>query len=86
MPFQNLYLSNHSKHTLTLGVENIVGTKRKIKESESETGQVTIDRVIENNNAPTKKTCSLKLSLNEEYHINSKNMLSGETKDLVPQL
>ena len=39
--------------------------KRKIKESESEAGQVTIDKVIGNNNAPTKKTRSLKLSLNE---------------------
>ena len=69
MPFQNLYLSNNPKHILTLEVENIVGTKRKIKESESEAGQVTIDEVIDkvrgNNNAPTKKTPSLKLSLNE---------------------
>ena len=44
MPFQNLYLSNHPKHILTLEVENIVGTKRKIKESESEAGLVTIDK------------------------------------------
>ena len=65
MPFQNSYLSNNPKHILTLEVENIVGTKRKIKESESEAGQVTIDKVRGNNNAPTKKTRSLKLSLNE---------------------
>ena len=71
---------------ISLGVENIVGSKRKITERKSEAGELTIVKVIGNNNVPAKKTRSLKLSLYEEKHINSNNMLSDELIDLAQQL
>ena len=39
-----------------------------------------------NSDAPAKKARSLKLSLDEEKHINSNNMLSDESIDLAQQL
>ena len=61
-PFQS------SETHISLGVENIVGSKRTITEKESEAGEVTRTKVIENSSAPAKKTRSLKPSLNEEKH------------------
>ena len=63
-----------------------VGSKRKITESKSEAGEVTITKMIGNSNAPAKKARSLKLSLDEEKHINSNNMSSDESIDLAQQL
>ena len=42
--------------------------------------------MIGNSNAPAKKGRSLKLSLDEEKHINSNNMSSDESIDLAQQL
>ena len=85
MSFQNLRLSNHLKHISHHGVENIVGKKRKITESKSEARELTTTKVIGNNNVPAKKTRNLKLSLYEEKHINSNNMLSNESINLAQQ-
>ena len=85
MSFQNLRLSNHLKHKSHHGVENIVGKKRKITESKTEARELMTTKVIGNNNAPAKKTRNLKLSLYEEKHINSNNMLSNESINLAQQ-
>ena len=84
--FPNLNSFQSSETHISLGVENIVGSKRTITEKESEAGEVTITKVVGNSNAPGKKTWSLTLSLYEERHINSKNMLSDESTDLAQQL
>ena len=86
MSFQNLCFSNHLKHTLHLELKTSLAAKEKITESKSQAGEVTITKVIENSNAPTKKTWSLRLSLKEVYHINSINILSDESIDLVQKL
>ena len=65
IPFQSW---KSSETHISLGVENIVGSKRTITEKESEAGEVTRTKVIENSSAPAKKTRSLKPSLNEEKH------------------
>ena len=81
--FPNLNSFQSSETHISLGVENIVGSKRTITEKESEAGEVTITKVIGNSNAPSKKTRSFNLSLYEERHISSKNMLIS---DLAQQL
>ena len=86
MSFQNLRFSNHLKHISHHGVENNVGSKRKITESKSEARELTTIKMIGNNNIPAKKTRSLKLSLYEEKHINSNNMLSNKSINLAQQL
>ena len=75
-----------SETHISLGVENIVGSKRTITGSDSGAGEVTITDRIGNSNAPAKKTRGLKLSLYEKKHINSKNMLTDESIDLEQQL
>lgn len=65
-----------SETHISIGVGNIVGSKKKITENKSEAGEVTTTKVIGNRNVPAKKTRSLKLSLYEEKQINGNSMLS----------
>ena len=81
LPFQ---LSETHTH-VSLGVENIVSSKRKITESKSEVEEVTITKVIGNSNAAAKKTPSLILSLDEEKHRNDNIMLSDKSIDLAQE-
>ena len=67
--FSKLTLFQSSETHIPFGVENIVGSKRKITESILEAGELPITKVIGNRNVPAKKTRSLKLSLDEEKHI-----------------